>query len=365
MTRVIGVACIALMLSVPMLAQPPGAVALRAASLIFTGVVDRVGASAIQDVPGSDNTIVVKVMDVVARPPAVALKHGDPVTVRVMAPGQLRQGDRAVFYCEGWIIGKGLAVIETGHEIIRRVASGGGGDEAAKDRARQLVVTAASQSLRQRVDDADGVFRGRVIRIVEPSKQETRGRARSEHDPDWQYATVTVETVLKLWTPNDNIVVRFPGSSDSAWSTLKLAENEEDVLLVKRIHGAHGCGASECPTAELVGVLTRSELDSLLPDRSSIRMLSSLVEWQAHIEWCINDAEPGAAISCPGDYPPPSCAVSGGRRCLMAHAVRSAKNSDCAEAMRLTLICQCGNVGARQSLAAAGEQAVCEYLREK
>jgi hypothetical protein len=48
----------------------------------------------------------------------------------------------------------------------------------------------------------------------------------------------------------------------------------------------------------------------------------------------------------------------------MARAVHAAKAGDCAGAFRFTLITQCHNTSAQEALSAAGEKAVCSYLRD-
>jgi hypothetical protein len=49
----------------------------------------------------------------------------------------------------------------------------------------------------------------------------------------------------------------------------------------------------------------------------------------------------------------------------MTHAIDSAKHNNCSYAMRLTLITQCHNQRAQQTLAEAGQQAVCDYEKTR
>ena len=91
-------------------------------------------------------------------------------------------------------------------------------------------------------------------------------------------------------------------------------------------------------------------------------------DWQKHIDWAIGNhtTDPGET-NCPEQYvaTEPACVTGGGRSCLMARAIDSAKHNNCNYAMRLTLITQCHNQGAQQTLGEAGQQAVCDYEKTK
>ena len=91
-------------------------------------------------------------------------------------------------------------------------------------------------------------------------------------------------------------------------------------------------------------------------------------DWQKHIDWSIGNhtTDPGET-NCPDQYAAtePNCILGGGRACLMARAIDSAKANNYAYAFRLTLITQCHNGGAQQAIGAAGQQAVGDYLKTK
>jgi hypothetical protein len=90
--------------------------------------------------------------------------------------------------------------------------------------------------------------------------------------------------------------------------------------------------------------------------------------WQNHVDWSIGNhtTDPGET-NCPDQYAATetACIVGGGRACLMARAIDSAKANNCSYAFRLTLITQCHNGGAQQEIGRAGQQAVCDYLKTK
>jgi hypothetical protein len=88
-------------------------------------------------------------------------------------------------------------------------------------------------------------------------------------------------------------------------------------------------------------------------------------EWQVHIDWAIQDQGPA---DCPALYEEAGvadCINHGGRACVMQKAIYLAKKDDIQVAMRLTLITQCHNQEAQHSIAAAGANAVHDYLKQK
>jgi hypothetical protein len=87
-------------------------------------------------------------------------------------------------------------------------------------------------------------------------------------------------------------------------------------------------------------------------------------EWQGNIDWSIGNT---GAPDCADQYVATEahCLTEGNRSCLMRRAIDSAKANNCSYAMRLTLITQCHNAHAQQTIGAAGEAAVCAYLKGK
>ena len=88
-------------------------------------------------------------------------------------------------------------------------------------------------------------------------------------------------------------------------------------------------------------------------------------DWQKHIDWALGNhtTDPGRT-NCVAEYDAtePKCILGGGRACLMARAIDSAKANNYDYAFRLVLITQCHNAGRQQQLKAAGKQEVGNYL---
>jgi len=91
-------------------------------------------------------------------------------------------------------------------------------------------------------------------------------------------------------------------------------------------------------------------------------------DFKGSLDWCIGNhtTDPGET-NCEANYVAtyPECLTGGGRACLMTKAIASAKANDCANAFRLSKICQCHNGAAATEIGNAGESAVCGYLKAK
>jgi hypothetical protein len=90
-------------------------------------------------------------------------------------------------------------------------------------------------------------------------------------------------------------------------------------------------------------------------------------EWQGNIDWSARNSDAGGSVDCQVDYIQmgvPYCIAVGGRSCVMNEAVKAAFRGDEARAYALTLMTQCHNGHARQTIADAGPSGVARYLRD-
>jgi uncharacterized membrane protein len=87
-------------------------------------------------------------------------------------------------------------------------------------------------------------------------------------------------------------------------------------------------------------------------------------DWQKHIDWASRNSNAGGEVNCVGDYlvSYPECYASGGRSCIIGKARQSARDNNCSWAMYLATLTQCHNDQAANTIKAAGEYAVCQYL---
>ena len=88
-------------------------------------------------------------------------------------------------------------------------------------------------------------------------------------------------------------------------------------------------------------------------------------ELSTHISWCAQDTGPA---DCPATYQALRASdclrVNGNRACLIRMAKEAAAANDCGRAYQLVYACECNprQESARNSIKAAGQDAVCKYL---
>jgi len=217
----------------PASAQGARAALVKQSDIIFIGTVTKVGAVAVPEVPASDRTVVVRVDQVLEKPAAVALSTGDSVTVLTERRGSPKPGTQATFYTTGWIFGRGVAVREVGHELGHSPVAVADQQETVV-RARREVNDA---DLKAHIQKAAMVVAGRVeqVRPAELAAAPGRPKRITEHDADWQEAIIQVQDGLKGAQAGQQVVVRFPGSSDVAWvGTPRFAVGQEGTFLLHK-----------------------------------------------------------------------------------------------------------------------------------
>jgi hypothetical protein len=239
---------LAAMLSLPFVAdQAMAQQSTPAASIIFVGTVDALEAVTLPSLTASPSTSVVEVDQVIKKPDAIALAQGDKVTVVTEGDNRLQQGARAVFFTDGWMFGESLAVRVLSWEPVAATA------EAAASLDTRVAAQAqasADKDIRASVDSADLIVTGRVMRVTPPTAAALAPQQQiiSEHNPDWQDATIQVQSVLKGASDTSQVVVRFPASNDVMWADYpRFTVGQEGTFLL------HQDRLSGAPTAALEG----------------------------------------------------------------------------------------------------------------
>jgi hypothetical protein len=207
---------------------------MKRASLIFIGTVAKMEAVSFSGVRASRNTAVVNVDRIIEKPKAVSLAEGKQITVELKDPSPFHEGIRATFYAEGWVLGEGVAVKETGHELIATIAAAQpqGAEEKRVQKARQDKKDA---DVRARIANADMVAVGRVTSVRPLATAAPARKPITEHDPDWQEATIKVDSGLKGIQSGKEVIVRFPASEDVAhYGAPKFTLNQEGVFFLKK-----------------------------------------------------------------------------------------------------------------------------------
>lgn len=182
-----------------------------------------------------------------------ALRDGQKVFVTLKAGAPLAKDSKAIFFAKDVDFETLVHVYELGHQVIST------NDlmlEVQENASRQ-----AQASLISKVNSSDATFLGEVTE-VHPAKpgspseglasvpSDNRPPRITEHDPDWQDATVRV--IDRIKADRDTYVVRFPNSPDRLWRQYpKFFKTQKATFILKRKHTSTGA-LMALPTGEPV-----------------------------------------------------------------------------------------------------------------
>lgn len=198
------------------------------ANFIFKGTVQKLRAATMPDIPLDDRTVIVRVDEIIQAPEALADYAGREITVALSGKKAVKEGEQAIFYTNGWIFGEGLAVRSLDQRPARRGVAAMG--VAPGDPVENL----ANKQSEIRYAMAEVVISGRVTSVRLSSQEVATGgvgaaaaaaddvgatlsKPISEHDPLIQEAVVEVDAVHKGQHAGNEMVVRFPSSTDVKW----------------------------------------------------------------------------------------------------------------------------------------------------
>lgn len=189
-----------------------------AATFVFEGTIQRLGEATVTVAEPDQLTAVVHVDRVLRVPPELEHLVGEEITV-VLAR-RLSAGQTMVFSTIGWVYGDSVAVIELEREPVS--AAAGVSLEQQRDAAWK-------QAVQQRVSSANQIVLGQVTEL----RPHPTARPRlSEHDPDWWFADVAVDVVLKGERARA-VPVMFANSLDVMWRMApKLLPNQKSILVL-------------------------------------------------------------------------------------------------------------------------------------
>jgi hypothetical protein len=201
-------------------------------AFIFMGTVTQLQAASMPGVPVSDHTIVVRVDETLSAAPKLDNFTGKDVTVYLTKPGSAEVGQTLVFFTNGWLYGKGLAVQEVGRlEAKENRVEGVGGPKELRSALADLRQKEADRALVARMARAPLVISGKVLSI-QPAPGVRRHA--SEHDPDWWEATIEVNSAHKGTAPGNQVTVKYPNSKDELWiDSPKFQVGEEGTWILQ------------------------------------------------------------------------------------------------------------------------------------
>jgi hypothetical protein len=190
------------------------------ASFVFEAAVKRVGDANIRGLRDRSRTAVVTVETVVRAPQPLVGLEGHDVTIRLADGETVTKGEHAVFYTNSWIFAENVALWSLGHEPAPPAAA------VARGVGRDPARAAAHHRISQRVSAAAAVVSGKVTAIGLPGAAVANAAAGpapavsvriSEHNPFWRDAVVEVQHVHKGAIGKNQVLVRFPSSTDVRW----------------------------------------------------------------------------------------------------------------------------------------------------
>jgi hypothetical protein len=199
-------------------------------AIVVRGRVLKVKASAEPMVTASRSTAVILVLQMYAGNEIAGEQRGRMATVILSRPDSVKVGEEAVFFGNPRFLGRMLTIADEG-EISARTAGPvmltelEGGVRARKDKP-----------ILNRLTTASLVFRGTVesVRPLETAEGEGKRTSAppSEHDPEWQVASVRIATPLRGGEAGQVVAVAFPASQDIVWFHAPKLKVGQDAVFI-------------------------------------------------------------------------------------------------------------------------------------
>jgi hypothetical protein len=204
-------------------------------TFIFTGNVVGLGDSVMRMLPPHISVAVARFERALRVNPMLGDLNGKPITVR-LAGGDVRLGERLIFFANSWLHGAEIAVVEVAHM------------EANEDTEKEVTEALESlpeRHLRARVASAQLIVIGTVREVVEGDVREPI----TEHAADWKRAVIEVREIVKEEPgkppsrrsktaerqPSTETSFYFPQSMDRAWRDHpKVHGGQSGVFLLHR-----------------------------------------------------------------------------------------------------------------------------------
>ncbi len=159
-------------------------------------------------VPANNNTAVIKVVHVYTPADILGDLTGKQVTVQLQEGNAMASGDKAVFFTNGWIYGKGIAFKEVGRMKEEQ-------PDKFKPRVAKSLQRKADQRLKDRIDRANVVVIAKVVKTNELNLD--KPLPISEHSPHWWEAVLQINSIIKGEFQGEALRMLFPSSDDEVW----------------------------------------------------------------------------------------------------------------------------------------------------
>lgn len=226
----------------------PTTLAVRSA-VVVQGKVQKVQASAEPLLAATPSTVIIKVTRMLAGNEFAGDQTGHLVTVILSKPGSMKEGMEALFFGNPRFIGKTMTIADEGELPVQA------SNEAVAPAVAKGIQARRDAPIRERLAIAAMVFRG-TVEAVKPLEQ-GEGKRReppTEHDPEWQLATVKVTAAERGTQNGATVVVAFPASRDIMWFNSPKLKPGQDALFL-----AHRPQEDELRLLRTTGVLQQLE----------------------------------------------------------------------------------------------------------
>jgi hypothetical protein len=188
----------------------------RSSSLIFSGTVVERGTSTVSAVPANEKLVVVRLDRGLRVDPVLGDLRGKMITVAAAVPATLSPGQRAVFFTNSWLHGRGIAVRELEHVDI-------GQEESVATVVAQL----PQIHLSERLQNAELVAHAEIVRVSQVAK-----RSRERKAALWAAAELRVERILR-GQPRKSTMVYFPTAEWPPWTNApRFKEGQRGVFIL-------------------------------------------------------------------------------------------------------------------------------------
>ncbi len=199
---------------------------IEESSFIFMGTVKRAKAATMPNIQ-VDDTIIVRVDKVFQAAKALGDYTDKDITVQLKQPGSAKTDQRMVFFTNGWLYGKSIAVREVGKLPVEQEV------EKLQKQVMDGIGIVAGKNLQRHIALAELVIAGKVT-DVRPSSYD-RTRKESEHNPLWYNAVIEIGSVEKGRFSQKTITVLFPGTTDVMWyRSPKFTVDQEGIWVLHR-----------------------------------------------------------------------------------------------------------------------------------
>jgi hypothetical protein len=200
-------------------------------AIVVQGKVIKTNASDEPMVVASNRTAVILIQRMYAGSEIAGDQTGRNATIILSQPERLKTGDEAFFFGNPRFIGRSLTIADEG-EIFAKAATG----PLALTSVEHGVQARRDKPVLDRLSVASLVFRGTVeaVRPLDSGAGATTPPPvrPSEHEPEWQVATVRVVTPLRGGQAGQIVTVIFPSSRDIAWfNAPKLKPNQDAIFI--------------------------------------------------------------------------------------------------------------------------------------